>query len=503
LTEAYQGKWRTSPEGKVYFGNTFSMDPNNDYPETSTIYPTVVKPPADKELRDETVRARLRQIADHSKTIGGHYRWFAYTRGDISGDPARQCPPGVWCASEHAGPMMCASFIWSSAQAANVQVENLLKDPLDPGDINDRPHALSPAQRGLYRYTESERRNAADWLYAHIRNEVLDTDGKAFLVNADDRFASQMCNAFASDDCALPPVNPDPFVIPCSERGSHAWEHPGEGVTVAPDDILNWNMPPNGVYGLNEPMEYMPGAWGRVYQWVRSEGTADIVANVKLRGLPWQYAKVILYVGGFSPQTTDEAGQARFRAVPCGQYEIQADLAVPGTGLRFMAKKLVDVPCAGEISVELNLVEFIPEVPRELKRKVTISGNLYLEDQACLTAGTAKETFPFSFEEVLNPITNPNHTFRFEQSLRATKGMLEVTAHLYDGEIQVAATIIFFDGGKEKYRRTAYLDQPYGYVRGWLTGLRIRWLSDCFPGLSSVTQTVNADLLEISNVQNP
>jgi lactoylglutathione lyase len=93
-------------------------------------------------------RSALELVAEMAKRIDAHYRYFAYTRGDIgidpnfnappAGDPSWPTPGATWAADTIGA--MCSSFVWTSVQHANEDLAAqgrpviLLEDKADPPD---------------------------------------------------------------------------------------------------------------------------------------------------------------------------------------------------------------------------------------------------------------------------------------------------------------------------------------------------------------------------------
>ena len=248
--------------------------------------------------------------------------------------------------------VVCSSLIWTAVQRVTAKMKTLIT--LDDtagvpftgcdntitapnGAYTADPAKLTPD--GLYFYTELERQQAATALFAQVHNDVIDniTDNINDLYDALDSFhsgppvirhgvnqlvttaasgvvglstflnistslaaelveilvdmpnkiARQLCNTFASD-------NPD--------TTSDAWQNPGVGRAVSPDNIIwswaslqsiNLHQPgerfvPNsidGLYGHNEPVSFSPGQYGDIPNstWQLSPGPALMQGFVFLK----------------------------------------------------------------------------------------------------------------------------------------------------------------------------------------------------------------------------
>jgi hypothetical protein len=152
----------TSPDTGPYKIADFSFAP--DLSDSSTIVrPLVVKP----NPFDETaaVRGKLHAIADAALAIRGHYRFYCYTKPEISLGPEGVAgPDSGWAQGTIA--TTCSSFIWLAAQHANVKLEGPNKvttvDDLEPRDIVPGGAAVDGSTLdGLYFYTAAERQGAA------------------------------------------------------------------------------------------------------------------------------------------------------------------------------------------------------------------------------------------------------------------------------------------------------------------------------------------------------
>ncbi|MBA3726615.1 MAG: hypothetical protein H0W86_09215 [Armatimonadetes bacterium] len=86
--------------------------------------PTLVRPHA---ALDSSARPALRRVAEMASKIDAHYRFFAFSRGDICRDPAfvvphandpfwGTLPQGARWASGTV-PAMCSSFVWAAVSS--------------------------------------------------------------------------------------------------------------------------------------------------------------------------------------------------------------------------------------------------------------------------------------------------------------------------------------------------------------------------------------------------
>jgi hypothetical protein len=130
-----------------------------------------------------------------------------------------------------------------------------------------------PNLDGLFVYSEDERRAAAEWFYARVYNATYDVAGwlGRLVTDAPDNVANQMVNCFALDWCG--------DELGSDSADSDRWKNPGVGIAIAPDDILNWDAPPGGVYGYNEFIAYIPRVFNPVWRWEDESFRCQKLAN--------------------------------------------------------------------------------------------------------------------------------------------------------------------------------------------------------------------------------
>jgi len=92
------------------------------------VYPQVVNIPRELEASHPELRESVARVADASRSIRGHYRFYSYTDAVIALDPAKAAPPASdpsWATASAAKwaadsiPMVCSSFIWLAVRVAN------------------------------------------------------------------------------------------------------------------------------------------------------------------------------------------------------------------------------------------------------------------------------------------------------------------------------------------------------------------------------------------------
>jgi len=249
-----------------------SVELSKEVNHQTEFHPMVIRPHAQF---NSLVRPALERVADMAQKIKAHYRFFAYSKGDIGLDPAFTAPPkgsanwgtlspgAQWPAGTI--PAMCSSFIWTAVQLANQTLNGknkiVLEDKADPAD--PATGLEYGVQDGLYQYHEQERQDAANNLVQKLRKKIRDKfesklPGIAFSMQfvrdlrdtTAHNVSNQTANAFAFDAC---------------EKLDESWQKPGEGETASPDDTLNfWDVKPH-VRDQNQMLEQPTdglGVWG-------------------------------------------------------------------------------------------------------------------------------------------------------------------------------------------------------------------------------------------------
>ncbi|GII95139.1 hypothetical protein [Sinosporangium siamense] len=201
--------------GRRYHIDSLSFEPKIMTIEGTErlVWPIVVQPCWHQESQFPEIRRALHRVADASKDIHGHYRFYAYTKGDIGGDSAMFGPPrlermGADLSSECTGlrplvpltasvPLQCASLVWQAVQLANERAARLghrrivldgRQEIFYPGyecsaeshlPRNPFGYKVEPTTPdGLYHYDEGDRRRAGEWLYERVVTEVRDSLGE-------------------------------------------------------------------------------------------------------------------------------------------------------------------------------------------------------------------------------------------------------------------------------------------------------------------------------------
>lgn len=446
VEHAYEGELLADPSARGYWLQPFNKDPAVCAGDVVPVYPLVIKPPVENET---AVRPTLEGIADEALSIRTHYRFFGYTDATIVNHSDFRAPPTSGWASGTDGSI-CTELIWGAARRRRVQLEGIETESFtsyEGATVNDRAlppeRARDPNLDGLYLYTEEERRLAGMWLYETVYNKVYEServgDLGRFLADVPSDTANQITNCFAFDWCGSEPGME--FEGEPDSKDSERWRNPGRGVAISPDDMLQWDAPPTGVYGSWEYMNYRPGRFARTYRWAASEGTGDVTGFVRYRGLP--SAPAVVTLAGMTARA-NAIGGFTFTAVPAGSYEIEASAQV-GTPLGHhveSAREVVRVSPGRTTSVTLELSRGRPEPPTALRRRVTVAGTIFIRDFEFFGSDETQTHVIEPIEVLLDPITNRSHTFR----IRKCTG----------GEVQVIVSIqVFLDSSDFSLRVAA------------------------------------------------
>jgi hypothetical protein len=146
-----------------------------------------------------------------------------------------------------------------------------------------------------------------------------------YFTKAADKYADQVCNAFAVDDCNEPKEDAG---LPTTV--TQPWSSPGNANAISPENFLAWNGPgPEGsVLGYSEPLIYQPGTVATidVYKWAHVTEYGKLTGRVYLDGKPAEH--VTVQIRGIDKITsTDKDGRYSFDKVPYGPCVVTAKLA--------------------------------------------------------------------------------------------------------------------------------------------------------------------------------
>jgi len=379
------------PEGKIRNIAGFSSAGTQCEGDAHLNPPLLIRPPIGS---DASVREQLHRAADFAAGNESHYRFFAYSQANIAFDPPNNFSNLTFRAPDGEVPTVSTSFIWYSLKSAGINLEG------DGLEGNDTPVGAAPPLGskgivdGLYYYSESERRRGAYQVYSSTFNRVreIQEDGAGPVADVVEaatiqarRIASQFANCFGSDECGI------------AGAFSDAFENPGPGIAISPDQFLFWDGPEHGgVFGDREPVQYRSADYRRVHHWAATAGTGSVSGSVALGtdGSPVQGALVT--VAGLDTGSNG-FGEFSFAGVPEGNYEIRAEKLVlrsnplqdcPSDGIE-LCDHLVDVEpvsVAGDGSVSNVSLVLEPEAaipPPTLSayaRRVDFTGTIIITD---------------------------------------------------------------------------------------------------------------------------
>lgn len=336
----------SDPSGNTtYSFNSFNTSPQGEGLEI--IYPIVVKPLPENEA---TARPTLRTAAATARSKGAqydsstgariqgggcYYSFYAYTDPQLSANftdaatasdftDAATASEAGW--AEGLSPAVCSSFVWLSMKANNIplittsQYETLSN--FSPLAIQAGAQVGSETLDGLVYYPQAERLQAAQALYQMLMNQALSQEqGLGTLPSADAQIAGpiadQLLNEFASGN---------PNMV-----GSTAWQTPGDGNAVSPDNILFWNPP---YFGYAEPLQYLPQHTEQytTSQWVQVTTWGTITGTVTANGAPVANAQVWVYLPGGSTSTAAD-GTYTLSQIPLGSYGLTAQAVITSNGV--------------------------------------------------------------------------------------------------------------------------------------------------------------------------
>jgi hypothetical protein len=422
------GKPIVDPEGVLRRITDFSASATVCEDDTEPNPALVVRP---KPPAAAAVRQQLHAAADFARTYDTHYRWFAYTFGNIGFDP-----PDNFDGNDYRAPIdwaldfsasVSSVFIWHSLKASGIfHLEGL---DLEPNELAaDSPRRVelgrSPGIRdGLYHYDEAERREAGEYIYNRTRSAVLDkvedmTGVPDWFPNplfSAESIAAQFTNCFAIDYCG-----PVPLGL------LQAWRSPGEGDTASPDNFFNWDAPETGgVLGDTEPLLYRSGDYRRIHVWTPALGTGALAGEVELAdGTKVEDARVT--VAGRDTFSLSNGAFEPFEGLPAGQYELRAEKLIGGVNM--VGVEFPTVVAGMTVQQTLVLTPETAIAPPGITifpRNVSIDGVLFVVDD----------------EE--SPIENQSGDFGIH-------GDCEVSPLSNDVTVHVPATSILSDGNSDE-----------------------------------------------------
>jgi hypothetical protein len=317
----------TDPNGTQYPLQSFNTDSEGQGYEV--IPPLVIKPLPENEA---TARPLLRQAADIARSKGAqydsngnltskggcYYSFYGYTDPQESQGFTDAAPASAgWAAG--LSPAVCSSFVWLSLKDAGLPLVSTteyetLADftaAAVAGGAQVGPETLD----GLIYYPAAERLSASSALYQMFMEQALSVEGGFGTIPGINQavagpLADQLLNMFASGNPNL--------------AGSTAWQSPGDGNAVSPDNIIFWNPP---YFGCAEPLQYLPQHTDQytVSKWVQMPPTKGTVkGTVTLNGSPAPNAHVWVYLPGGDAYTASD-GSFTLPNIPIGTYALKAE----------------------------------------------------------------------------------------------------------------------------------------------------------------------------------
>jgi hypothetical protein len=322
------------PSGASYTMNSFNTDSQGDGFEI--IPPLVVKPLPEHEA---AARPPLRKAADTARSKGAqydsggnlvkkggcYYSFYGYTDPQLSaGFTDAAGADALW--AQGLSPAVCSSFVWLSLKEHNIPLvtSNQFEKLSDFSAIAVAGGAqVGPATLdGLIFYPQAERLQGAQALRQMFMNQALSKeDGLGTIPGVNEAIAGpiadQLLNVFASGN---------PNLV-----GSSAWQTPGVGNAVSPDNIIYWNPP---YFGYAEPLQYLPrhteqytiSKWTKVITW------GSIKGKVRSSGAPVPNAHVWVYLPGGDAYTAAD-GSYTLNHIPIGQYKLKAQAVITTNGV--------------------------------------------------------------------------------------------------------------------------------------------------------------------------
>jgi hypothetical protein len=393
---------KTEPMVRLQDASTFVGDPPVEQK------PWLVRPHPQFELE---VRDALELVAEMAKVFRVHYRFFAYTRGDVGVDPGFSAPPpgdAAWAAlpagadwpadSEGA---MCASFVWTAVQHANDKLRGaglpiiILEDRADPEDPATGLEYGGPD--GFYVYDAEERLTAGKGLAAKIADKIRKRfddkiPGVAYAalpqlalyrdVTAAN-VSNQIANAFAADAC---------------EELAPAWATSTEGETASPDDTLRfWDLKPHdgrlvqpeggvAVYGDAVPIQLSAPQWRQVPLFRKQDfdlGTGEVTGLARIGGQPVAGVTVRFDLGCEVATTTDNRETAFRVTLGSGTHFAEGFIVLPNPATGNL--ETFRTPQALKFEVQqgqLTFIELDLEPPPDLWRLLEVHLDADVHDRS-------------------------------------------------------------------------------------------------------------------------
>lgn len=369
--------------------------------------PVLVRP---QPVLDSDVRPSLDRVVEVAKKIDAHYRFFAYSKGEICfnsdfisppvGDPAwAGLPAGAdWSAGTI--PAMCSSFVWAAIQIANKErppgtLRIILEDQREPEDPDTgREYG---ARDGFYLYHEKERREAAKNLVSKLAEKVRDSFDENIPAAA---YAALPHLALIRDQTASRVANQtaNTFAFDKSEDLGKSWEMPGDGETVSPHDVLRfWDAKPIdssikhpegglAAYGDILPIQLSAETWTKIPLFRKHDedpGRGDVFGVAFVDNVATAGVTVRIDFGCHTYITTDNLEQAYLLKLEAGTHFAEAFILLPNPVTGQLETFRTPKPVPFEVIAGQTVrVDLVLEPPSDLWRVVEVDLDADIHDRS-------------------------------------------------------------------------------------------------------------------------
>jgi hypothetical protein len=462
------------PGATTYYITSFNTDVEGDGFEL--IPPLVVKPLPENEA---AVRPLLRKAGETGRSKGArydakgnltqkggcYYSFYCYTKPEISaGFIDKAAGDAGW--AQGLSPAVCSSFCWLCMKENNIPLVSANKIETLSDFTNTAVEAGAAVDGdtldGLTYYSESERQAGAQALYQGVLNQALSQeDGLGTIpgINPDiaGPIADQLLNTFAFGD---------PNMV-----GSSAWQSPGDGNAVSPDNVQFWNPP---YFGYAEPLQYLPPHTEEYTEsvWKKVISHGSIKGKVTLNGQPVAQAQVWVFMSGGETMTGAD-GSYTLNNIPIGTYALQARIAITKNGVTIEYQNDQTGLQGDKITLtaaQPNLAKDIVlgALPDNFRRlDVTMSVSCDHGDDSPFNAHGVENAGPFAHSAFVNPgrvQDSTGYTFDYHEGGYFNIGYNFVFDLKSDGSVQTTVTATMKDDGSGNVQ-DAYSLKPFTVAR--------------------------------------
>jgi hypothetical protein len=446
--DALEGAFVKGPVGDVFYEmKSFNPSPVQCGDDGQVIPDTILKPPPLVDADPASgARERLHLAADAAQSIDGHYRFFGYSQ-PVEVLYSSAVVPGNW--ADGTIGSVCSAFVWRSMKDAGFTLEG---STIESNDVAERGAAVdAQTPDGMYIYTAAERANAADFIYQTIGEQVAkQVNGfEDLIADISDDLGNQMVNCFGFDWCGetfstfAGAAGCDPNDQRAQDSPCWLNEGPGIGRAVSPDNMLNWDIAPNGPYGYREDLAFAVGGYHRTYRWRAAEGTGTLQGVISDVGVQQAYAPVIL--DGFNiADFTDPTGFYKMEGVPAGAATVRTCTGDRGRSA------IVSITADHTTTRNLALQQGCNQAPDpgKWRRKIRVQGTVKITDTEDFGSDEVNVwTFDESVTLEPNTTTSPNLAeVTFDGWTRCTGGevraRVKFTARLNEHDRSAEVTLI-------------------------------------------------------------